>query len=349
MRPVDTDPAAAVASGEARYPPPRGNGMRFGFISHIVGAGDSAEILRDTIELATVAEESGYDSFWVAQHHFGAQRGHCPSPLVLLAAIAQRTTRIRLGTAVVVGSLEDPIRLAEDAATVDALSGGRLELGLGAGADEQTSHRFGRDHGRRHEQFVDTLHRLRELLAAGSDLVPHAPGLRDRLWIGTSSEQGFASAADLDLGVLTGRTSSVRGPRDEIAARRVGRYAAAQRRYGRVPRVGVSRSVLCAGSRTDAFAAMRAGIEGWVASSISAGRFPADFTADDYVRTGHCYVGTGPQIAEMIAADPVVPVATEFLCNVQPAAPAPGEVRRSVRLFAEQVIAEWGSADRRRG
>ncbi|WP_063041511.1 LLM class flavin-dependent oxidoreductase [Nocardia grenadensis] len=323
--------------------------MRFGFISHIVGDGDSAEILRDTIELAIVAEESGYDSFWVAQHHFGAQLGHCPSPLVLLAAIAQRTTHIRLGTAVVVGSLEDPIRLAEDAATVDVLSGGRLELGLGSGADEQTSQRFGRDHALRYERFAETLHRLRELLSAGSDLVPNAPGLRDRLWIGTSSEQGFALAADLDLGVLTGRTSSAQGPRDEVAARRVDRYSAAQRRHGRAPRVGVSRSVLCSGSRTDAFAAMRPGIERWVASSISTGRFPADFTADDYVRTGHCYLGTGAQIAEMIAADPVVPVATEFLCNVQPSAPAASDIRRSVRLFAEQVIAEWGPVDRRRG
>ncbi|MFI1463553.1 LLM class flavin-dependent oxidoreductase [Nocardia carnea] len=349
MRPIDTGPAVAMASGEPRYRPPPGGSMRFGLISHIVGDGDSAGILRDTIELATVAEETGYDSFWVAQHHFGAQRGHCPSPLVLLAAIAQRTTRIRLGTAVVVGSLEDPIRLAEDAATVDALSGGRLELGLGAGADEQTSHRFGRDHLRRHEQFADTLHQLRELLSAGSDLVPNAPGLRDRLWIGTSSEQGFALAADLNLGVLTGRTSSARGPRDEIAARRVDGYLAAQRRHGRAPRVGVSRSVLCAESERDAFAAMRLGIERWVAASISAGRFPADFTADDYVRTGHCYLGTGPQIAEMIAADPVVPAATEFLCNVQPAAPAPADIRRSVKAFAEQVIPGWGSADPRRG
>ena len=348
MQPVDIDPAAVATSGGRGPVPLRGNGTRFGFISHIVGDGNSAEILRDTIELATVAEESGYDSFWVAQHHFGTQGGHCPSPLVLLAAIAQRTTRIRLGTAVVVGSLEDPIRLAEDAATVDALSGGRLELGLGAGADEQTSHRFGRDHGQRHERFADTLHRIRELLSVGSDLVPNTRGLRDRLWIGTSSEQGFALAADLDLGVLTGRTSSAQGPRDEIAARRTDHYIAVQRQHGRIPRVGVSRSVLCAGSRRDAFAAMRPGIDRWVASSICAGQFPADFTTADYVRTGHCYLGTGPQIAEMVAADPMVPMATEFLCNVQPAAPAAGDVRRSVRLFAEQFITERGSADRRR-
>ncbi|WP_327151997.1 LLM class flavin-dependent oxidoreductase [Nocardia sp. NBC_01329] len=202
--------------------------MRYGFISHVVGDGDSADVLRDNIDLAGYAEDLGFDSFWVAQHHFGAQRGHCPSPLVLLAAIAQRTARIRLGTAVVVGSLEDPIRLAEDAAMVDSLSFGRLELGLGAGADEATSRLFGRDHDQRHQRFTETVHRLRELFSAGSDLVPGTPELAHRLWIGTASGPGFALAAELDLGVLTGRTSSPRGPRDEIAAGRVAAYRAAQ-------------------------------------------------------------------------------------------------------------------------
>jgi alkanesulfonate monooxygenase SsuD/methylene tetrahydromethanopterin reductase-like flavin-dependent oxidoreductase (luciferase family) len=88
----------------------------------------------------------------VAQHHFDASAGGRrrpsrswpPSPFPLLAAVAERTSRIRLGTAVVTLPLEDPPRVAEDAAVLDALSGGRLELGVGSGAGPDTFAAFGK-------------------------------------------------------------------------------------------------------------------------------------------------------------------------------------------------------------
>lgn len=175
-----------------------------GYFTHVTGPSDPARAFRETITLAVAAEEHGFSSFWVAQHHAGALGGLLPSPMVLLAAVAERTSTIHLGTAVIAAALEDPVRLAEDAAVLDALSGGRLELGVGAGADPAASARFGRDHGRRHGDCRAAVDELIRLLAS-ADVVPAAPALRDRLWWATGSAEGVDHAASSGTGVLSGR------------------------------------------------------------------------------------------------------------------------------------------------
>lgn len=103
-------------------------------LTHVDTGASTTESIGDAIELARAAEMLGYESFWVAQHRFGHQGGAVPSPLILLAAIAQHTTRIQLGTASIAPAFEDPRRLLEDAAVLDTLSAGRLQLGLGIGS-----------------------------------------------------------------------------------------------------------------------------------------------------------------------------------------------------------------------
>ncbi len=91
---------------------------------------------QDYIDLVRRVEESGLDSAWVSEHH-GSADGYLPSLLPMLAAFAAVTERIELGTGVVLAPFHDPIRLAEDFAVVDQLSGGRVICGLGIGWREE--------------------------------------------------------------------------------------------------------------------------------------------------------------------------------------------------------------------
>src|SRR5262245_26866424 len=83
------------------------------------------EVYARELELACFVEECGFDAVWIAEHHF-RDYGICPNTMTVLAALAAKTTRIRLGSAVTVLPLHDPVRFAEEAAAVDILSGGRL-------------------------------------------------------------------------------------------------------------------------------------------------------------------------------------------------------------------------------
>lgn len=90
------------------------------------------EVYEDALRQAQHAEALGFDSIWLAEHHF-SEYGILGQPMILAASIVQRTKRIRIGTAVMVLPFHHPIRLAEDAAVVDILSRGRLDVGVGRG------------------------------------------------------------------------------------------------------------------------------------------------------------------------------------------------------------------------
>lgn len=119
-----------------------------------------AQEYRETLELVRQAEAAGFDSAWVSEHH-GASDGYLPSLLPMLAAFAASTERILLGTGIVLAPFHDPLRLAEDSAVVDQLSGGRLLLGLGIGWREEEFRMFGVPRGERAVRTEETIEILR--------------------------------------------------------------------------------------------------------------------------------------------------------------------------------------------
>ena len=124
------------------------------------------ELYAQTLARIVAAERRGLEAVWVTEHH-GFADGYLPQPLVFCAAIAARTTRLRIGTGIAIAPLTHPQALAEQAAIVDLLSAGRLELGLGAGYREDEFAAFGADLSRRYETLEQTAQALGELWSSG--------------------------------------------------------------------------------------------------------------------------------------------------------------------------------------
>ncbi len=118
-------------------------------------------------EISWAERDLGMDSVWVTEHHF-VDDGYTPSPLVVLASIAARTKQMRLGTNLVIPALHDPIRLAEDAATLAILSDGRFDLGVGLGWLEADFAAFGQKFVNRVSLLEDTVRVLRRAFGGES-------------------------------------------------------------------------------------------------------------------------------------------------------------------------------------
>ncbi|MFI5794893.1 LLM class flavin-dependent oxidoreductase [Streptomyces sp. NPDC051677] len=182
-----------------------------------------------TLEIIELGERLGFDSAWVRHRHL--QYG-ISSPVAVLAAASQRTRRIELGTAVIPLGWENPLRLAEDLATVDILSGGRLNPGVSVGPpmhydqvkealypDTSGAEDFGYERVRRLLDFVRgksaTDFSGVEGFEVFSDRVqPHSPGLGRRLWYGGGSLNSAEWAGAHGMNFLTSSVVKTEGPDD---------------------------------------------------------------------------------------------------------------------------------------
>nr|WP_238385320.1 LLM class flavin-dependent oxidoreductase [Nesterenkonia muleiensis] len=202
---------------------------KLGFLT--IGLFDPAEPAaghESTLRIIELGEQLGFDSAWLRHRHlqFGIS-----SPVAVMAAASQRTSRIELGTAVTPLSWENPLRLAEDLATVDVLSGGRINPGFSVGAPMHfdTVREALYPHTAEAEDFSHSrAERLAGFIAgepvrelSGKDGVveefsnrvePHSPGLRQRLWYGAGSLRSAQWAGQAGLNLLS---SSVLFPDDD--------------------------------------------------------------------------------------------------------------------------------------
>ena len=160
-----------------------------------------SEVYGRALDLIVESERLGADSAWFSEHHRFAD-GYLPQPLTMAAAAAARTSRLTLGTAVLLAALRPAMLVAEEAAVVDQLSGGRLELGIGAGYVAAEYADYATDIDRRYSLTDAAVSEVRRLLDEGV-VTPPARQRPFPLWLGYQGPQGARRAGRLGVGLLS--------------------------------------------------------------------------------------------------------------------------------------------------
>lgn len=243
--------------------------LSFGWWSHSPGSKvrSASELMHDTIALAEAAEDAGMDGAWIRIHHF---EQNTSSPFPLLAAMGARTSRVELGTGVINMRYENPLYMAEAAATTDLIAGGRLQLGLSRGSPEPAADgpaAFGyplpagnlpaEDAAKRIAQFRHAIagdgiarpgpnaHAARgELLP----ITPQSPGLSDRIWYGAGNTESAQRVGELGMHLMSSTLvlEATGEPLGTVQARQIAAFRQSWREAGHEgePRASVSRSIM---------------------------------------------------------------------------------------------------------
>jgi luciferase family oxidoreductase group 1 len=343
--------------------------MNFGtfLLMQSPSARPSEEIYARALDLAQAAESLGFHNVWLAEHHFSTY-GYLSRPAQLATYIAAKTTRVRVGTAVIVVPLHHPLVVAEEIATLDLVSGGRLDVGLGRGYQHYEFERFGLelDSGRaRWEESIDIILKALagrpfsydgKLFKIPDTTVFPQPLQRPRppIWITAQSPDSVEAAVRRGFNVLTGGFGV---PIERMAEfRRLFDRMVAEVKPPHPLLVGVQRAVYVTDSDADARAAAEEArwnmrvtlslrnhyerVEQGRAIPVPA---PTEPAVDDLLDR-FLVIGTPGTVIRQIARIREAVGITHFNCSFWFGDLEHARVLRSMELFAREVMPAFGGS-----
>jgi alkanesulfonate monooxygenase SsuD/methylene tetrahydromethanopterin reductase-like flavin-dependent oxidoreductase (luciferase family) len=340
--------------------------MKFGVFDHMDYSGvPLGQQIEERLRLIEAYDRGGFHAYHLAEHH-GTPLGLAPSPNVFLAAVAQRTSRLRFGPLVYMLPLHHPLRLIEEICMLDQMSGGRFELGVGAGVSPVEVGFYGIDFGERRRRYIETLDVI--LLGLTGDVLthrgeffafdrvpmvarpiqrPHPPlwyGLRDP----NSTVWPAANAVNL---VANGPAAIVRKVTDRYRAE----WAALGRSQTQLPRLGMNRMMVVADSRADAQLSARRAYPSWRANMELLWKahgvpFPLQLPMqfDTLQQRGGAFAGTASEARDYVAAQIETAGINYFVCDIAFGTMTFAEAMRTTTLLVQELLptfTEWNSTD----
>lgn len=332
--------------------------MKFGVFYQLPCAAEQsvAGRYRDTLGQIQWADTLGFDTAWLAELHFNPRFSVMPAPLLVAAALAPATENIRLGTAVNLIPLHQPIRLAEEAATLDILSGGRAIFGVGRGAMPTHYEGYGIDQSEGRDRFLEALelvltawtkdqfsyqgryYQAHELTLAPRPLQqPHPP-----VYIAANSADTFGIIGELGHNILVAPTIvTTQGAVDGLAEYRRQLAQHGHEAAARAVSVTVHLNVSENGRR--AAAGFETTINNYLGTlrdiGTSRGSQRAMSLTYEGVRDEFAAVGTPEEVTDKLLLFRERYQPQEIICWFNTGGMLPdAEVRQSMQLFAEKVM-----------
>lgn len=330
---------------------------------------------RNAIDQVVAAEAAGFEYFWVTEQHFFREIGHSPCPDMILSAVSQRTTTIRLGFAVIVMTIHNPYHVAERVATLDVLSNGRVDFGMGRGSTHYMVEPFHVDRATEREVAAEATAAVMKMFEQEHfpgykgkhfDLIeryviprpvqtPHPP-----LWSAASNLTSYERIGEQGLGVIGVTRNSISETRDAIRAYRAAIRSADRSQFiGKYPneQVGgfalaccdaddrVGRDIACAAARwyngdnQSEINPKRFATAGGVEAVVSKFRSRSN---DELIEDGMA-IGGNPDTISRIVEKWAEAGLDQMIFILQAGLTTQDQIMRSIDLIGEKVIPRFAS------